>query len=434
MPAIIRGANGRLLALVVFFAACAYVMWVLYSGTGAKRPLVDSGDYTMTAVMSDVDNLVQASRVEVAGVNVGEVRSVTTEPDGEHVTFTLKKEVVPLHQGATLRVGERSLVGESYLDLSDGSGKTLSSGTTLPTSAVQQSVQLHDVLASLDPTARQQLQGLINAAGATTAGDQQSIAALADGLGKLGRQGYTAADALAAQSGDLKTLARQTAALMSALDTGNGEIASLVRSADQVTAAVAGQAPAVQSTLREAPKVLSTVQSATGSLNTLAGALAPVAKNLQASAPNLAVALRQLPATTTDLRGMLPSLNASLGEAPATLTRVPTFSQDANGLIPTVETSLKDVNPMLGYIEPYGADLAAYFANFNAVLNYTDSAGAYYLRLVPIVNNYSAQLPVKAGDLTGKVLGTYTNPYPAPHAGGTPGPFNGSYPKVKREQ
>ena len=434
MAAIFRGANVRLLALVVFFAACAYVMWVLYSGTGAKRPLVDSGAYTMTAVMSDVDNLVQASRVEVAGVNVGEVRSVVTKPDGEHVTFTLKKEIVPLHQGATVRVGERSLVGESYIDVTDGTGKTLSSGSTLPASAVQPSVQLHDVLASLDPASRQQLQGMINAAGASTSGDQQSIAQLADGLGKLGRQGYTAADALAAQSADLKSLARQTSALMSALDTGNGQIAALVQSADQVTAAVAGQAPAVRGTLREAPKVLSTAQSATGALNALSTALSPVAKNLQASAPNLTVALRQLPATTGDLRGLLPSLDASLGKVPATLTRVPTLSKDANALIPTVETSLKDVNPMLGYIEPYGADLAAYFANFNAVLNYTDSNGAYYLRLVPIVNNYSAQLPVKAGDLTGKVLGTYTNPYPAPHAGGTPGPFTGSYPKVKREQ
>lgn len=433
MSSILSGPKGRLLAVLVFFAACAYVMWVLYSGTGAKRPFVDSGDYTMTAVMSDIDNLVPASRVEIAGVHVGEVRSVSTKPDGEHVTFTLDKDVVPLHHGATIRVGERSLVGESYLDVSDGKGSALGSGTTLPTSSVQPSVQLHDVLASLDPASRAQLQQLINSAGAATNGNQQSIAALADGLGKLGREGYTAADALAAQSGDLKALARQTSQLMSALDTGNGEIASLVQSANQVTAAVAGQAPAVRSTLRLAPQVLTRAQSASTSLDSLSTALAPVAKNLQAAAPNLTTALRQLPASTHDLRGLLAPLDASLGRAPATLQRVPTLSTDANSLMPTVETSLKDVNPMLGYIEPYGPDLASYFANFNAVLNYTDSAGANYLRLVPELNDYSVQLPVKVGGIGG-ILGTYTNPYPAPGAGGAPGPFKGSYPKVKRQQ
>ncbi len=84
---------------------------------------------------------------------------------------------------------------------------------------------------------------------------------------------------------------------------------------------------------------------------------------------------------------------------------------------------------MLAYIKPYGPELAAYFANFNAVLNYRDESGAYYLRLTPLVNTHSPELPIKTDGL----LGNYTNPYPAPGTGATPGPFKGEYPRVERD-
>ncbi len=81
---------------------------------------------------------------------------------------------------------------------------------------------------------------------------------------------------------------------------------------------------------------------------------------------------------------------------------------------------------MLSYIKPYGPELAAYLANFNAVLQYTDESGAHYLRLIPLVNEKSVQTPVPFEVLT------YTNPYPAPGTGAKPGPFSGPYPRVEQ--
>jgi phospholipid/cholesterol/gamma-HCH transport system substrate-binding protein len=430
MKNILRGPSGRVLALLAFFGVCAVIMGVLFSGTGVRRPIVDSGEYTATVEMKDVDNLVTAGQVQTAGVRVGQVRSVKTLPGGGvKVELALNKDMAPLHEGATLRLGARSLVGESYLALTDGKGSALPTGTALPASSVEASVQLNDVLASLDTKTRSDLTGLLRSLGTGTLGSKDDVDKLMTGMGALGRQGHTALDAISAQSEDLEALARQTSTVLEALDTGQGQIADLVGNANTLTAATAGQRGSIEQTLRETPAVMDTTRRATDSLVSLSTALSPVATDLRAAAPDLTAALQQLPGTTNDLRGMLQPLSTVLQRTPATLQRLPAVNKDVRATIPTAQATLADVNPMLSYIKPYGPELAAYFANFNAVLNYKDESGASYLRLTPLVNTHSPQLPYSTDGL----LGNYTNPYPAPGKGAKPGPFTGKYPRVERQ-
>ncbi|MFE6507580.1 MlaD family protein [Nocardioides sp. NPDC057767] len=429
MKTLLLQRTGRMVTLAVFFGVCAIIMFILYSGTGAKRPVLDSEEYTATVVIPDVDNLVQASQVQVAGVKVGQVRSVEVSDKGAEVVFALDDEYAPLHEGAELRVAERSLVGESYLALTPGKGTEIPSGAELPAGMVRPSAQLRDVLASLDEESRGDMRELLRSLGAGTSGAEGDLDTLMTGLGDLGREGHTALDAIAAQSEDLDKLARQTSQVLQALDTGEGQIADLVDNANQITGATAGQRGAIEATLREAPETLAATQTASDSLVSLSVALGPVAKDLRAAGPGLTTALGELPATTKDLRGMLEPLSGVLDQAPATLDRVPTFSNDVRATIPTAQATLADVNPMLSYIKPYGPELAAYFANFNAVLNYRDENGSYYLRLTPLVNTHSPQLPLSTNNL----LGNYTNAYPAPGSGARPGPFKGDYPRVERQ-
>jgi phospholipid/cholesterol/gamma-HCH transport system substrate-binding protein len=134
----------------------------------------------------------------------------------------------PLHQGLKVRIGQRSLVGESYLELRDGTGAPYPEGAVLLKDAVLPVVTLYDVYNSLEAktrsTASQMLQGL----GASTNQTREGMSATMDGLSSLGRGGHTAIDAIAAQSQDLQKLVGQTATLLQALDTGEGQIAHMV--------------------------------------------------------------------------------------------------------------------------------------------------------------------------------------------------------------
>ncbi|MCW2754431.1 MAG: Mammalian cell entry related domain protein [Marmoricola sp.] len=430
MKSIFGGATGRVITLGIFFATCAVIMGVLYTGTGEPLPFISQKKYTVSVDFKDADNLVKAAQVQEAGILVGEVRSITrVDANTLRVTLTLNKDAAPIHQGARFRLGSRTLVGESYLALTDGNGRVVPDNNQLPASAAEPSVQLDDVLASVDANTRGQLRSLLRGLGQGTAGTGSDVSSLMTGLGYLGRGGHTALAAISAQSQDLESLARETSTVLQALDTGQGEIADLVTGANTVTKATAGQQAAIERTLRLAPDVLTTATTASDSLTTLSGALGPVATDLRAAAPNLTLALDELPATTTDLRGMMAPLSRVLREVPATLTRIPQNGVDLRAFIPQAHSTLNDVNPMLAYVRPYGPELSAYFANFNAVLNYRDENGAYYLRLTPLLNTNSAQLPVKVPNL----LGNYTNAFPAPGSGARPGPFTGTYPRVQRE-
>ncbi|MBQ0923536.1 MlaD family protein [Saccharopolyspora endophytica] len=406
-----QGTAGKLVVLGTFFVLSMVYMGYLLDKAGVTNPLANSQSYTASFETSDVDNAIPVGDVKVAGVNVGKIDSVEHANGKAQVVVSLEQQAAPLHEGAKVRIGAKSLAGESYIEIEDGKGEELPSGSRIPPEAVERGVQLRDVVNSLDPKTRAALGGVIRTAGEGTTGSKEDVASAMTGLGQLGRQGYTAVDAISAQSKDLTTLAQQTTTVLDALDTGQGQIASLVENAQRLTSATSGQQEDLAATVRSLPGVLSSTQTATGKLHELSSSVAPVASDLKTAAPYLNSSLQQLPQTTSDLRGLLPGLNGTLHQAPDTLDRLPVTAQDVSALVPQARTAMTNLNPMLSYIKPYGPELGAFFANFGSIFQYTDEAGIHFFRLMPdlgnegIVKGVPAPLP--------NVL-TNSNPYPAP--------------------
>ncbi|NKQ57734.1 MCE family protein [Amycolatopsis sp. K13G38] len=419
----------RLLVLLVFTAACAVFFGWLWVNSGGRLPFSSAG-YRTSFTVAAVSNLVNDADVMVAGVPVGKVVEVTPDGAQAHVTVQLDSDVAPLHQGATVRIRQKTLVEESYVDVHDGGGTPLASGSALPPDAAKPAVELNDVLTSLEGGPRQELAGTLRSLGAATDGTAGDLAAALSGLGELGRQGKGAMDALAAQSDQLKRLTGDAATLVAALDTRQGQIAQLVSDADTLTRATSAGSGDIQTVMRELPGLLTTARSASTGLDQLSAALGPVAANLRTAAPDLDVALRQLPQTAADLRGLLPSLNGVLDRAPATLGRTPVLAADAHQLLPTLNVALGDVNPMLAYLQPYGRDIAAMFTNTGQALARGDGNG-FALRAFLIFNEQSLSgLPLNLNRIP--ALDKW-NPYPAPGQAARPGPFNGTYPHVRKE-
>lgn len=420
----------RLTTLVVFVLFCALFFGWLWINMGGKIPGITRAGYQVSVEVPDADNLVYYADVRVAGVKAGTVQDVSTDGKVARVVLQLYPEVAPLHEGVEVRMGSKTLVEETYVNVVDGDGAEIPSGTQLPASAVQAGVQLDDVIRSIDPATRESLSQALQSLGRATKGRRSDVSGVAAGLGDLGREGNDALTALAAQSQDLRTMTRQTATLLRALDTRRGQIATMVQDARRLTAATAGGREDIEASMRQLPTVLTTARVATEQLTRLSGSLAPVAANLDRAAPHLNGALRELPTTSRDLRSMLPSLDGTLDAAPATLRRVPTFGRDVRGLVPQARVVLSDVNPMLGYLQPYGRDVAAFFANMTDMFSQRDVNG-HYLRAFAIFNEQTVRnFPVNSN------VGALdkSNAYPGPGEAAEPGPFEGEYPRVKRDR
>lgn len=422
----LRGFTGRMVVLGGFLLISLAMFIFMLAQTGTRVPILEEKPNLLTLYSDNIQNLVPASQVQIAGVKVGEVVSSDATPRGGQVIFTVRNEYWPLHEGMTARIGDRSLVGESYLDITDGPGAPIPENTELPKSAVIPGVTLYDVYDSLDPDTRKVTSSMLQSLGESTKMTRDGVAATFTGLGDLGRGGNNAIDAIAAQSEDLRKLVGQTATLLNSLDVGEGQIADLVTSANRVTQATAGQRGALEDSLRLLPETMDDARAASTSLRTLSTTLAPVASDLKASTPKLSAGLDQLPSTTQDLRGLLPPAQDTLDRAPDTLKRVGDLSNDVSDLVPDAREMLRDANPALKYLAPYGKDLAAFFANFNAALKPTDEVGRNFIRAQLYFNEKTVQSPVRTD------FGIYSNPFPKPGAGNKPGPFKGPYPRLER--
>ena len=418
----------RLLVLVLFVALCAGLFGYLWLNSGGRIPVISQNGYRVSVTFDKASNLVYDSDVMMAGIKIGKVADIDTSSGRAKVDMQLDDNF-PLHQGATVQARNKTLIEETYLDITDGQGPEIANGAALPDSAAKPAVEVDEVLRSLDPQTREALSNTVQSLGASTADSRQAISSTLQGLGDLGRNGGTVLDALAAQSADLNTLSAKTATLLSALDTRQGEIAGLVTDADTVTKAVADSNDSIDAAMRALPPLLSTATTASGALNRLSGSLAPVAADLNNSAPALSDALAQLPQTSADLRGLLPSLDQTLISAPDTLGRVPAVAQELSATAKTVNVALSDVNPMLSYLQPYGRDVAAFFTNFAQALNRGDVNGKT-LRIFMVFNEQALKgipLNTNVGPLN------KSNAYPAPGESANPGPFEGTYPRVQKD-
>src|ERR1700761_482789 len=148
--------------VAAFLVVCLVLAGYFYTSMGGRIPLIaEVGDYHVSFLSSDIDNLLDDADVTVAGVVVGKVSGRTQEGDRIRVQLTIQPQYAPLHQGATLRIGVKSLVGASDMTVVDGQGPELANDSTLPDNAVGTPVQVHDVIAELSPQTRTALGGTI---------------------------------------------------------------------------------------------------------------------------------------------------------------------------------------------------------------------------------------------------------------------------------
>lgn len=415
--------------VAVFVVICVSIFGFLWTNSGGRVPLVSQSGYEVTVEMPSVANTVYFSDVMMAGVKVGKVRDVEIVENHARLVLELDESVAPLHDEATFAVRAKTLVEESYIEVSDGGEREVESGHAYDLESAEQVVQLDDVLNSLDEPTRDDLAALLQASGLATEGSRDDVAAALEGVGHLGREGEDAISALAAQSADLEQLTHNANQLMLAMADRRTQLSTLAEQAAALLEVTSGQSADLAAVMTSLPPLIGSAGEATDDLATLAGLLDPVTTNLQASAQPLSTALQLLPSLTTDLRGLLPDLDAVLVDAPPTLNEIPNLSSQLISLVPPTSALLADANPVLGYLEPYGRDLSAFFANFAQTLATGDANGRIF-RVMMVLNEQS----FKGYPLSTNIgLLDKFNALPGAGTLDNPGPARPEYPRIERE-
>ena len=133
-----------------------------------NKSLPFGSDYEVKAAFENAVNVRQGSPVRIAGVNVGEVKSVQSAGDAAEVTFTVKEDGQPIREDAQVEIRPRIfLEGNFFLDVKPGSPSApeLESGGDIPITQTSTAVQLDQILTSLQAPERENLQRLLQGYG-----------------------------------------------------------------------------------------------------------------------------------------------------------------------------------------------------------------------------------------------------------------------------
>lgn len=299
-----------LLVLVVAGSYLAFTKHIPFTGHG----------YELSATFNNSVNIRTKSPVRIAGVTVGEVRSVESAGDFSTVNFTVSEEGRPVGEDAFVAVRPRMfLEGNFFLDLQPGSptAEELPDGSTIPVTRTSTAVQFDEILSALQSDTRQDLGRLLIGYGKalnhqpTAAEDRTQDPEV---QGKSGaealnmafdygpRAGRGSAQVLEAFRGtqpeDLRRLIRSTGSAFTALASQEGDLQELITNWNVFTGALASESANLSDTVR---LLGPTVESVRKSMRSLNATLPP----LRTFSTLFTPAVEELPATYSATRPWL---------------------------------------------------------------------------------------------------------------------------------
>src|SRR3954447_15439257 len=150
-----------ILVMVVFALSCFGLLLFLWLSFGGPIPLKPKG-YRVQVGFPEATQLGLEADVRVAGVSVGKLRQKKLDPNSNRTLATLEieRKYAPLRSDAKAMLRQKSLLGETYIELTPGSSKkTIPEGGQLPDGQVQKTVELDEIFRALDPQTRAAFRG-----------------------------------------------------------------------------------------------------------------------------------------------------------------------------------------------------------------------------------------------------------------------------------
>jgi phospholipid/cholesterol/gamma-HCH transport system substrate-binding protein len=249
----------------------------------------------------------QGQTVNIAGVKIGEVGSVTLQDGRAVVVMQIKQKYAPIYRDASVLMRPKTGLKDMYLALDPGTagaGKLPEGGHVRVANALPD-VNADEILASLDGDTRAYLQILLNAggqafddkeSGASGRFEQSAQQDLREALKRFeptARNGERFTRLLIERRHNIKRVIHNFQLLSTALAGRDKQLAELVDSANANFQAFASEQSALRGALREFPSTLSQTETTLRKAGGLADELGPALQKLRPFARNLAPALRK---------------------------------------------------------------------------------------------------------------------------------------------
>jgi phospholipid/cholesterol/gamma-HCH transport system substrate-binding protein len=377
----LRIPKGGAVALVVV-AAISCALFIYLMGRFGGPALRFTGQYRVTASLPDSKQLAVRSDVDVRGVKVGQVERIVLRRASADVTFSVQSRYAPIYRDATVQVGEKTLLGEAYLNLDRGhaSTGTYRNGANLPPASVlPASIEIDQALNALTPPARQHLKATLETMSAGVRAPS-SPARVSDTLAQLHAatsELLRLTDLLHGQESDIAQGVQAARVVLSQFGQRESAVRTIVSGGHATLAALAARDTALKAGIAELPLLLSTAQVTLRDARPLLEDARPLLADLRTAAPPLTGALIELPPAS---QAAVPAI-AGLDQFTRTAVPVLGLARTVLGLADPVSLALppalRNLVTMVRFLSARRDAVASWFSNTGDLGSSRDSKGFF---------------------------------------------------------
>jgi phospholipid/cholesterol/gamma-HCH transport system substrate-binding protein len=377
---------GRIAAMVVFALSCFGLLLFLWLAFGGAVPLKPKG-YRVNVSFAEATQLSTEADVRISGVPVGKVKAI--EPDkqtGRSVaTIELDSRYAPLPSDARAILRQKTLLGETYVELTPGSASApaVQEDGTLAESQVSDTVQLDEILRTFDKPTRDAFQTWMQEQAKGIGGYGRDVNDALGNLAPFAEDTARIVDILNRQEGAVSSLVSNTGVVFDALSERDGQLRSLIENANRVFQATAARNDELKQTFLALPTFERESTETLDRLASFAETTDPLITQLRPAARELSPTLRDLGALSPDLERFFQALGPLIDASRTGFPAAEQILEDARPLIAQLDPAARQLIPLLQFVGLYKKTLTAFFANTVAATQAFESKAGkkvHYLR------------------------------------------------------
>jgi virulence factor Mce-like protein len=343
----------KIVSMVLFALSCFGLLLFLWLSFGGTIPFKAQG-YRVKVAFPNAGQLATQADVRIAGVSVGKVVEKSLDPQGNRTlaTIELNRQYAPLHQNAQAILRLKTILGETYVQLTPGSpnAKPIPDGGTLNRANVVPAVQLDEVFSALDPQTRQSFQIWQQSLATSIANNDQNLNNVLGNLPPFVASATDLTRVLDIQHAAVLSLVQNGGTVFAALSQDQSALRNLITTAGTTFATTAANNNALADTFHVFPTFLNEAKATSTRLQSFAIDTDPLIKELQPVARDLGPTLAAVRALSPNLLRLFTNLGPLITAAKTGLPATTDVVNGATPLLGQLGPFLEQLNPILNWL------------------------------------------------------------------------------------
>jgi phospholipid/cholesterol/gamma-HCH transport system substrate-binding protein len=356
----------KIVTMVLFALSCVGLLLFLWLSFGGTIPFNPQG-YRVRISFPNAGQLATQADVRIAGVTVGKVIDKSLDPQNNRTIATIQidSKYAPVRQDARAILREKTIIGETYVELAPGSpsSKAVPDGGLLGRGQVQPAVQLDEVFNALDPTTRHAFQVWQQELAKAVRGNDQNLNSVLGNLPPFAADATDLLRVLDVEHGSVVRLVQNGGTVFAALTQNQAALRNLITTAQTTFATTAANNNALADTFQVFPTFLDETKATMTRLKTFALDTDPLAKALEPVAADLNPTLQSVRTLSPDLRRLFVNLGPLITVSKTGLPAIRDVLIGAKPLLGSIGPFLEELNPILNWLSLHQQLISDFISN-----------------------------------------------------------------------